>query len=160
LTGAAKYRFLTTWLLEASRDAAWEVLQDAERWPEWWPGVRSVHVLEPGDANRVGSRYRVAWRSRIPYDLEFEFSVRAVEAPRLMEGDAAGELQGTGRWRLFEQDGVTAVLYEWNVRTGRRWMNLLAPVSRPVFEYNHNVVMRWGGEGLARRLGVPLLAAG
>ncbi|MEA2376163.1 MAG: hypothetical protein QOD13_70, partial [Thermoleophilaceae bacterium] len=36
----------------------------------------------------------------------------------------------------------------------------LAPVARPVFEYNHDVVMRWGGEGLARRLGVELLAAG
>ena len=32
-------------------------------------------------------------------------------------------------------------------------MKTLAPVARPVFEYNHNVVMRWGGEGLARRLG-------
>jgi hypothetical protein len=39
-------------------------------------------------------------------------------------------------------------------------MNLLAPVAQPVFEYNHDVVMRWGGEGLARRLGVELLAAG
>jgi hypothetical protein len=29
-----------------------------------------------------------------------------------------------------------------------------------VFEYNHGAVMRWGGEGLARRLGVRLLAAG
>ena len=36
----------------------------------------------------------------------------------------------------------------------------LAPVARPVFEYNHDVVMRWGGEGLAQRLGVRLLAAG
>jgi hypothetical protein len=29
-----------------------------------------------------------------------------------------------------------------------------------VFEYNHDAVMRWGGEGLARRLGAALLAAG
>jgi hypothetical protein len=29
-----------------------------------------------------------------------------------------------------------------------------------VFAYNHDVVMGWGGEGLARRLGVPLLASG
>ena len=27
---------------------------------------------------------------------------------------------GTGHWRLFEQDGVTAVTYEWNVRTTKR----------------------------------------
>jgi hypothetical protein len=136
------------------------VLQDAERWPEWWRGVRRVELLDPGDERRVGSRYRIAWRSRVPYDLEFEFAVRRVEPARLMEGDASGELAGHGRWRLFEQDGVTAVLSEWNVRTGKRWMNLVAPVARPVFEYNHDVVMRWGGEGLAGRLGVRLLAAG
>jgi hypothetical protein len=154
------YRFLTTWLLECSREDAWAVLEDAERWPEWWRGVRRVTLLEPGDERRVGSRYRIAWRSRLPYDLEFDFTVRAMQAPRLMEGDAAGDLTGGGIWRLYEQDGVTAVLYEWNVHTGRRWMNLAAPLARPVFEYNHDVVMRWGGEGLARRLSVPLLAAG
>jgi hypothetical protein len=52
------------------------------------------------------------------------------------------------------------VVYDWRVRSTKPWMNLLAPVARPVFEHNHDVVMRWGGEGLARRLGVELLAAG
>jgi hypothetical protein len=37
-------------------------------------------------------------------------------------------------------------------------MNRLAPLARPVFGWNHDVVMRWGGEGLARRLGGRLLA--
>ena len=156
----AAYRFLTTWLVGAPREAAWDVLQDAERWPLWWRGVQRVALLDPGDAESVGSRYRIAWRSRVPYELEFDFTVRRVEAPRLMEGDAAGELAGTGCWRLFEQDGVTAVVYEWNVRTAKRWMNLLGPVARPVFEHNHDLVMRWGGEGLARELGASLLAAG
>jgi hypothetical protein len=105
-------------------------------------------------------RYAIAWRSRIPYVLEFEFEVEHVDAPHEMFGRAAGELTGTGHWRLFERNGVTAVTYDWNVRTTRAWMNALAPIARPVFEYNHNVVMRWGGEGLARHLGCNLLAAG
>jgi uncharacterized protein YndB with AHSA1/START domain len=155
-----RYQFLTTWLLEGSREPAWELLRDAERWPAWWRGVQRVELLDGGDGARVGSRYRIAWRSRVPYELEFDFTVRRIEEPRLMAGDATGQLAGSGRWRLFEQDGVTAVLYEWDVGTTKRWMNLLAPVARPVFEYNHDVVMRWGGEGLARELGVPLLAAG
>jgi uncharacterized protein YndB with AHSA1/START domain len=154
------YRFLTTWLLETSRAEAWEVLQDPVHWPEWWRGVQRVEELDGGDAERVGSRYRIAWRSRVPYELEFDFTVRKVDEPCCMVGDATGELEGTGTWRLFEQDGVTAVLYDWNVRTTRRWMNLAAPLARPVFEHNHDIVMRWGGEGLARRLGVKLLAAG
>jgi hypothetical protein len=155
-----EYRFVTTWLLEASRVAAWEVLQDPLRWPEWWRGVERVSELDPGDAQRLGSRYRIAWRSRIPYELEFDFTVGEIDEPCCMAGHASGELEGTGTWRLFEQEGVTAVVYDWRVRSTKRWMNLLAPVARPVFEYNHDVVMRWGGEGLARRLGVELLAAG
>jgi hypothetical protein len=111
-------------------------------------------VLEPDE------RYRIAWRSRIPYELEFEFTVRELDEPRSMSGDACGALTGTGHWRLFEQNGVTAVTYEWNVCTTKAWMNALAPVARPVFQYNHDVVMRWGGEGLAQRLGCNLLAAG
>jgi Polyketide cyclase / dehydrase and lipid transport len=146
--------------LETSRAAAWEVLQDPLTWPQWWRGVVRVSELDGGDAERVGSRYRIAWRSRIPYELEFDFTVRRVDPPCCMEGEAEGDLAGHGRWRLFEQDGVTAVLYEWNVRTTKPWMNLLGPVARPVFDRNHDLVMRWGGEGLASRLGVELLAAG
>jgi hypothetical protein len=132
----------------------WEVLRDAERWPDWWRGVQRVTVLEPD------RRYLIAWRSRIPYELEFEFEVARVEAPHEMSGVASGELEGTGHWRLFEDAGVTAVTYEWNVITTKPWMNLVAPLARKVFAYNHDVVMRWGGEGLARRLGCNLLAAG
>ena len=136
------------------------MLQDPLRWPEWWRGVARVRELDGGDGRRVGSRYRIAWRSRVPYELEFDFVVRRVDEPCCMEGEAIGDLQGTGVWRLFEQGGVTAVVYDWDVTTSKRWMNLIAPVARPVFEYNHDVVMRWGGEGLARRLGTHLLSAG
>ena len=116
--------------------------------------------LDGGDSTRVGSRYRVAWRSRIPYVLEFDFTVRGIEEGHRMEGDATGDLEGTGCWRLFEDGGVTAVVYDWDVTSTTRWMNALGAIARPVFEYNHDAVMRWGGEGLARKLGVRLLAAG
>ena len=36
-------------------------------------------------------------------------------------------------------------------------MNMLAPVARPVFSWNHAELMREGGESLARRLGVDLV---
>ena len=154
------YRFLTSWLLGTSRAAAWEVLEEPLAWPDWWRGVVRVRELDGGDAERVGSRYRIAWRSRIPYELEFDFVVRKVDPPCCMEGEAEGDLEGAGRWLLFERDGVTAVLYDWRVSTTKPWMRLLGPAARPVFAYNHDVVMRWGGEGLARHLGAELLAAG
>ena len=73
----------------------------------------------------------MVWKSLLPYRVEFEVTTTHVERPSLLQADAVGELTGVGRWRLFEEGGVTAVLYEWNVATTRAWMNLLAPVARP-----------------------------
>jgi hypothetical protein len=69
---------------------------------------------------------------------------------------ATGELEGTGLWRFFAAAGSTAVVYDWNVRTTKPWMNFLAPVAGPAFRSNHDWVMRNGGEGLARKLGARL----
>ena len=155
----ASYRFLTAWLVEAPIDPVWDAIHDAERWPEWWPGVVSVVEVEPGDENKLGSVSRQRWRSRLPYAIEFESRTTLVERPWLIEGITTGELEGRGRWRLFERAGTTAVLYQWDVATTRRWMNVLAPAFRPAFRWNHDAVMRRGGEGLARRVGGRLLAA-
>jgi hypothetical protein len=156
----AEYSFLTTWLVEAPRERVWEVLEDTGDWPAWWRGVVRVEQRGAPREDGVGGRHLVEWRSRVPYSVEFEFEVERVEAPGLMFGSAHGDLAGTGCWRLYEDVGVTAVVYEWNVRTTKGWMNLVSPIARPIFEWNHDTVMRWGGEGLARRLGVRLLAAG
>jgi uncharacterized protein YndB with AHSA1/START domain len=154
----AEYRFLTTWLLEAEREPIWEAIYDSERWPAWWKGVLEAEKLEEGNETGVGRYGRYVWKSKLPYRLEFFVRTTKVEKPHLLEGNAEGELAGVGRWRLFEQDGATAVLYEWNVHTTRAWMNLLTPIARPIFAVNHDYVMRNGGVGIAKLLGVPLLA--
>jgi uncharacterized protein YndB with AHSA1/START domain len=157
-----QYSFLTTWCLEAPREPIWDAIWQSERWPEWWRGVKAANTLAPGDEAGVGQVGRYTWRSKLPYDLEFELTTTKVAKPHLLEGAARGELAGTGRWRLFEQGGrqpVTAVVYEWNVSTTKTWMNLLAPLARPLFAWNHDWVMRNGGEGLSRLLGCRLLAS-
>jgi uncharacterized protein YndB with AHSA1/START domain len=154
----AEYRFLTTWLLQAEQERVWDAIYESERWPEWWHGVLEADKLEEGDEDGVGQYGRYVWKSKLPYRLEFFVRTTKVEKPYLLEGNAEGELAGVGRWRLFEQGGVTAALYEWNVHTTRAWMNLLSPIARPIFAVNHDYVMRNGGQGLARLLGVPLLA--
>ena len=155
----AEYRFLTTWLLDSPRESVWEAIYDQERWPSWWRGVEEAEELKPGEPSGVGSVSRMVWKSLLPYRVEFEVTTKRVEPHHLLEGHAVGELEGIGRWRLYEQDGITAVLYEWNVRTTKPWMNLLAPLLRPAFEWNHDWVMTQGGKGISRLLGCKLLAA-
>ncbi|MDQ2631836.1 MAG: SRPBCC family protein [Actinomycetota bacterium] len=154
----AEYAFLTTWLLDSPRGPVWEAIHDQARWPEWWRGVEEATELRKGDPSGLGAVSGMVWRSLLPYRVRFEVTTTRIEYPTLMEGRARGELEGVGRWRLYEQEGVTAVLYEWNVRTTKAWMNLLAPLLRPAFEWNHDWVMRRGGEGIAQLLGCRLLA--
>jgi len=154
------YEFLTTWVLEAPRERVWDAIWESERWPEWWRGVERVVEVERGDDEGIGQLSRYTWRSKLPYELEFEMRTTRVERPRLLEGQASGELSGVGRWRLYEEDGTTAVIYEWNVSTTKRWMNALSPLLRPAFEWNHDWVMGHGGIGLARLLGCRLVTAG
>jgi hypothetical protein len=163
-----EYRFLTTWLLAAEREPIFAELWDSARWPEWWPGVVEATETDPGDpVTGVGRRGQYEWRSTIPYPVQFEVVATRVERPHLLEGAADGGLIGVGRWRLFEaapspleDRPLTAVLYEWNVRTPKAWMNLLAPIAAPIFRWNHDRIMAAGGRGLARRLGATLQAGG
>jgi hypothetical protein len=154
----AAYRFLTTWLLDAPPEPVFDAIYDSAAWPQWWPGVRRAELLEEGREDGVGRLWDYTWRSRLPYDLSFRSRVTAVQRPWRLEGDADGELVGTGHWRLYQGPAGTAVVYAWNVSTSRAWMNRLAPIARPAFAWNHDAVMRQGGEALARRLGARLLA--
>jgi Polyketide cyclase / dehydrase and lipid transport len=153
----ARYSFLTTWALAAPIDDVWEALSDATAWPTWWRGVRVAEQLDPGGVDQLGSVHRYVWRSRLPYDISFTIRTTRVERPYLLEGVAAGDLRGSGCWRLWSAPAATAVTYEWDVETTIAWMNAVAPLGRPIFRWSHDHVMRNGGRGLARRLGVPLL---
>jgi hypothetical protein len=152
----AEYHFVSIWQIQAPIGRVWDEIYHAERWPSWWKYVVAVDELEPGAADGVGKRQRWLFRTRMPYTLAFESRLTSVQAPSMLEAQATGELQGTGRWTLSSADGGTLVRYDWDVRTTRLWMNLLAPVARPVFNWNHDELMRAGGESLARRLGTDL----
>jgi uncharacterized protein YndB with AHSA1/START domain len=154
----AVYRFVTDWQIRASIDDVWEAILKSEKWPEWWKGVVSVTELRPGRDDGVGGVRRYVWKSALPYTLAFDMEVARVEKPHLLEGRASGELEGTGLWELSEADGVTSVRYTWSVRTTRAWMNLLSPIARPIFAWNHDYVMKRGAEGLARLLGAELIS--
>lgn len=151
------YRFVTIWRVKAPIESVWNEIYHSKEWPTWWKGVESVAELRQGDESGVGTLHRYTWKSKLPYRLRFNMETVRIEAPRLLEGIAQGELQGRGVWQLSTENGETIVRYDWNVETTKRWMNLLSPIARPLFEWNHNVVMSWGAQGLARRLGTSVV---
>jgi hypothetical protein len=148
----ARYEFVTRWHLDAPIESVWEPIFHVERWPDWWNGVKEVQLLAAGGPDGVGALWRYTWESALPYELAFDMRVTDVRAPVMLRGIASGELAGEGLWSLYRSERGTFVRYDWNVCTTSAWMNALAPLARPAFAWNHDVVMRQGGEGLARLL--------
>ena len=155
----ADYHYVSTWQLQAPIEQVWTAITDLEHLPAWYTGVREAQELAPGDAQGVGRRVRYVIKGRLPLRLAFEATTTRSVPPRDQELRAQGELAGTGRWSLDQQGEVTTVGYRWDVRTTRPWMNLLAPLARPLFTWNSRGVMLHAGQGLARFLGVPLVNA-
>jgi len=154
----ADFQFVTVWRIEASRSRVCDAVSACLDWPRWWKGVVSVQEVEPGDGDGVGSLRRFTWKGRLPYRLTFDLRVTCVVPLTILEARATGELEGIGRWHFSDEGPVTVVRYEWRVRTNRTWLNLLAPVARPVFKWNHDQVMRQGAEGMARLLNARLVS--
>jgi carbon monoxide dehydrogenase subunit G len=155
----ADYHYVSTWQLQAPIEQVWAALNDLEHLPVWYAGVQEARELAPGDPQGVGRRVRYVIKGRLPLRLAFEATTIWSVPPRDQELRAEGELAGTGRWSLDQQGEVTTVRYHWDVRTTRRWMNLLAPLARPLFAWNSRGVMLQAGDGLARFLDVPLVSA-
>jgi hypothetical protein len=151
----ASYSFVTIWRHRAPIDAVYDAISDAGAWPEWWPAVKRVDPISPGDpATGLGMVQRFTFKGSLPYTLSFDMEVTRTVRPQMLAGHATGELEGDGVWTLTEEPGgITVARYDWNIRTTRWWMNLLAPVARPIFKANHDVVMRSGAAGLCSRLG-------
>ena len=146
----AEYAFVTRWSFNASIERVWKKIADAEHWPTWWEYVRRVEVVEPGSELGVGRVLRTTWRTRLPYSLTIDVRSKIVDPPHYLEAYADGDLVGRGIWRLRQVDDVTDVRCDWEVRTTKWWMNLLAPVARPLFAWNHTCVMKAGEEALRK----------
>ena len=154
-----EYAFFSLWELETSIDRVWDIICQPEQLPDWFPYVNRAEPISPGNADGVGRLTRTWWTSALPYGFVLDLRTTRVAPPHLLELEASEDLEGTGRWELSADAGTTTVRYYWTVRTVKPWMTLLAPLARPVFAWNHAIVMRSGGEGLAGLLGARLVAS-
>ena len=150
----SQYSFVTHWKFKAPLEQVWKEIRDMDSWPEWWKYVRDVQLIKKGDANDLGSIRRIFWTTALPYKLSFDLELVALDHHRRIEGKAFGDLSGLGIWTFESQGDMTYVRYDWSVSTTKKWMNLFAPIARPLFSWNHDKVMDAGYEGLLSRLNI------
>ena len=148
----ANYHFISHWHFNAPIEQVWHEIKTMSQWPEWWSYVQKVELLKEGGLDDIGSVRRTTWKTALPYSLSFESELTVLEKYERIEGRATGELEGKGIWTFASEGETTKIQYDWIVKTTKPWMNLLAPIARPLFAWNHRKVMAVGYEGLKKRL--------
>lgn len=152
------YSFVTKWKIEAPLEAVWNAVYHSLDWPNWWKGVLEVKEIEHGDENGINGVRAYTWKSALPYRLTFNMRLTEIEKYKKLSGIAFGELEGKGTWHFTHMADVTYVEYHWNVVTNKKWMNTFSFLLKPAFDYNHDVVMKWGALGLAQKLNAHLIS--
>ena len=146
MPGLRDYRFTSYWRVRATVEEAYAALHDLESYPAWWPEVK--------EATRVDDKtFALRCRSTLPYDLVFH-TTQAVEDPSsgILEASMTGDLEGFSRWTITAEGAGTLAVFEEEVEAKKRLLRVLAPVARPVFRFNHELMMRHGESGLRARL--------
>jgi hypothetical protein len=156
-----KDHFILTsqWQLACCAERAYQLLDNVDEWPQWWPEVLRASTLCEGQADGSGKIVELVWRTPLLYRLNLQITRSRALPPLELEGVASGDLDGCGLWLLEPQDDDSVIItYRWDVRLSRPWMRRFAALLRPVFAWNHFQVMRSGARGMARQLGCGLSA--
>ena len=156
----ATYSFVSAWKISAPPHDVWEYIGDPLRWQLFWPGLEEVKLLdEPGSPGTEA--YEFVFKSFLPFRVVLQGHVTSKQPPHRLVMKTRGQLEGTGKVELQDSgDGFTHSRMTWDTRSTVAWMNLTAPLLRGLFEWNHDLLMKRAGEGLARRLDAPVVEAG
>ena len=87
-----------------------DVLADGPSLTRWWPAVYlSVHTLNEGDHDGVGSETALLTKGWLPYILRWRLRIVEPITDAGYALTATGDLDGAGRW-TFAQDGPEVVV--------------------------------------------------
>lgn len=142
------FRFASSYRIAAAPAAVFDVLADAEHWPQWWPQIRSITRYDD-------THGRVEIRSLLPLTLRVELTSDHTDRESgLLRALLAGDLVGWSQFALRADDTAgTWVDYTQEVDlmlTGVAGRIAASRASRPLLVANHSIMMRAGMRGLAR----------
>ncbi|MEX1161955.1 MAG: hypothetical protein WEB03_00090 [Nitriliruptor sp.] len=163
----ARYRFSTRMRFGAGVSEVHRAIVDPSGWLELWGDAVEVRRVDDGDERGVGRTFDATVRAPVGYRLSASIETVEVDGPAArpdgswrshLRMRSSGQLDGTGTWDLSGGTTATDVHFVWDVVTTARWMDLLTPIARPLFERSHGVVVRNASEAAAAHLGTDLLA--
>jgi hypothetical protein len=153
----ARYRFVTDMRLGAPIESVYDAIAAPDGWVGDWVDAVTVRREAPGEHDGRGARFAATVRAPAGYELSATIETVDAARPTHLRMRSSGDLEGGGVWELRRLTSGTDVRFTWDVTTRHRWLNLLTPVARPLFEWSHGVVVRNATDAAAAHLGTEVL---
>src|SRR5688500_3799390 len=107
-----EYHFLTKWQVEGTIQEVWDILNDAEALPRWWPAVyQDVKIVEVGDTQGIGRVISLHSKGWLPYTLQWKARFTASDEPTTFTLEAFGDFTGQGIWTLKQVGNKVDMTY-------------------------------------------------
>jgi len=140
------FSFASSHLIAAPSDAVFEVLADAEHWPQWWPQIRSVQPYDD-------THGRAEIRSALPFTLRLELASEVTDRETgVLRASLTGDLVGWSEFVVRATGPATTALdyaQEVDLRLpGRIGRIACSAPARPLLLANHALMIRRGMRGL------------
>jgi hypothetical protein len=149
------------WRNTAGVEDVWAVLTDLTTWPEWWPAISEVEIVEPsGDALAAA---RLTFSTRAPLrPLVTTLQVMDQQRPsRLDIAIADGPLGGRGTFTIADDPEGSRSCYDVSLAVRSLLFRPLEPILRSGTRSSGRARLERAGEDLARLAGgEPLAPAG
>jgi len=143
------YSFRSQWRVEATPEEAFHIVGDWSAMPQWWPAcVVRADVLDPGDANGVGSVFHMHTRGWLPYVIRSQMETVEKQFPHTIRTRAGGELRGEGSWRFLADGSFVNIEAEMKLVAEKPIIKYLSFALWPLFAGNHYWSMRLGEQSL------------
>jgi len=149
------YRVGHRWRLKGSTEQVYQHLSRPEAYPDWWPAIPSVDILQGDNEPQVGDSVRMHVKSLLPYRIDWVMTTTSLDPPTFVETENTVVLGG--RLRLvgptsvhLRQDGDYTEVVQREVLSAEGWhlpgpLRLLAYAA---FSFNHAYAAVGGRRGL------------
>ncbi len=150
-----QYHFETNWRLRGTEAEIYQILDNVNELPRWWPSVYlDINVIEKGTDEGVGKVVELYTKGFLPYTLSWQFRTTEKRFPNHLALEAFGDFKGTGVWTIKQEmdSDYCKVHYDWKITAEKPILKKMSFLLKPIFSANHHWAMQKGEESLKLEL--------
>jgi uncharacterized protein YndB with AHSA1/START domain len=134
---ARPFRFDGRSSFPATPEELWRVFSETERFPEWWPWLRTLE----SSGLVEGTVSRCVIRAPVPYAVTLTIAMLEVVPPRRVVAAVSGDLEGPARLDVTARPDGSEVRMSWELEVRAPLLRAASSLARPLMEWGQHWVV-------------------